>query len=103
MIIRRVGVLSVAKLYGGISATMGLIIGACFALVATVGGGMANALAGSNSSAASAGFGALFGVGAIIILPVMYGVIGLIGGAIGAGLYNLFAGIFGGIEVEVQQ
>jgi hypothetical protein len=33
----------------------------------------------------------------------MYGVLGLVGGAIGAGLYNLFAGIFGGIEVEVQQ
>jgi hypothetical protein len=28
---------------------------------------------------------------------------GLIGGAIGAALYNLFAGMFGGLEVEIQQ
>ncbi|HYT69087.1 MAG TPA: hypothetical protein VEL51_21875 [Vicinamibacterales bacterium] len=102
MIIRRVGVWSVARLYGGISATMGLIIGACFALAATL-GGMANAIAASDSGLRSSGLGALFGVGAIIILPIMYGVIGLIGGAIGAALYNLFAGMFGGIELEIQQ
>jgi hypothetical protein len=101
MIIRRVGVWSVAKLYGGISATMGLIIGACFALVAMVGGSLANAR--SDFGVATPGLGALVGVGAIITLPIMYGVLGLVGGAIGAGLYNLFAGIFGGIEVEVQQ
>jgi hypothetical protein len=51
------------------------------------------------------GFGALsmmFGVGAIVFLPLFYGVLGLIAGAIGAALYNLFAGIFGGIELETE-
>ena len=102
MIVRRVGVWSVAKLYGGISATMGLLIGACFAVVAMVGGTMANAM-GSESGVPGAGaFGALFGVGAVVMLPIVYGVLGVVGGAIGAGLYNLFAGIFGGIEVDIQ-
>lgn len=101
MIIRRVGVWSVARLYGGISGTMGLIIGAIFAVVATL-GGMAGAMRDSGSGFATGGLGALFGIGAIIIVPICYGVIGLVGGAIGAALYNLFAGMFGGIEMEVE-
>ena len=32
----------------------------------------------------------------------MYGIIGFIGGAIGALLYNLFAGMVGGVEIEVE-
>jgi hypothetical protein len=45
----------------------------------------------------------MFGVGAIILLPVCYGLLGLVSGAVGAALYNLFAGVFGGVEVDVQQ
>lgn len=104
MIIRRFGVWSAARLYAGITATFGLIAGICFALAAMLGGLAGAAGRGDASSGlAATGFGALFGVGAIIFLPIMYGVIGLIGGAIGAALYNLFAGLFGGLEVEVQQ
>ena len=106
MIIRRIGVWSVAKLYGAMMAVFGLFGGALFALAATA-GGMAGAM-NADASARGAGmaFGglsALFGVGAIIILPICYGVMGLIIGAISAGLYNLFAGMFGGIELEIQQ
>ena len=32
----------------------------------------------------------------------MYGVMGFIGGAIGAFVYNLVAGVVGGIEIEVE-
>jgi hypothetical protein len=44
------------------------------------------------------GFGTMFAV----MMPIMYGVFGLIGGAIGAALYNLVAGWVGGIEVELS-
>jgi hypothetical protein len=37
MVIRHIGVWSVARLYGGLSAAMGLIIGAIVALVALAG------------------------------------------------------------------
>ena len=37
------------------------------------------------------------------IAAALYAVMGLISGAIGAALYNLFAGMVGGIEVEIQQ
>jgi hypothetical protein len=106
MVIRRLGVWSVARLYAGISGTFGLIAGIVVALMAML-GGMAGAL-GSNGGARGAGLlagglGAMFGVGAIILLPVCYGLLGLVSGAVGAALYNLFAGVFGGVEVDVQQ
>jgi len=104
MIIRRFGVWSVAKLYGGIMGVIGLIAGVFFALAAML-GGFAGAASSTDTSSglAAGGLGALFGVGAIILLPLCYGVLGIVSGAIGAALYNLFAGMFGGIEVEVQQ
>jgi len=102
MVIRRIGVWSVARLYGGICAAMGLVFGAIFALIAVL-GGMAGAATNSGSGPfGSAGLGAMFGVGAIIILPLFYGILGLVMGAIGAALYNLFAGMFGGIELETE-
>jgi hypothetical protein len=48
------------------------------------------------------GSGAGFGTVFAILMPVMYGVFGVIGGAIGAALYNLVAGWIGGIEVEME-
>lgn len=104
MIIRRLGVWSVARLYGGIMGCVGLIAGIVFALIATLGGvaGAMNADTAKGAGFAIGGLGALFGVGAIVLLPICYGVLGLVSGAIGAALYNLFAGMFGGIEVEVQ-
>jgi hypothetical protein len=33
----------------------------------------------------------------------MYGVMGLIGGALGAVLYNVFAGMVGGVDLEIEQ
>jgi hypothetical protein len=104
MVIRRVGVWSASRLYGGIMASLGVIVGIFFALAATL-GGLAGAAANSESGSglAAGGLGALFGVGAIILAPLFYGCIGLIAGAIGAALYNLFAGLFGGLELEIQQ
>ena len=45
----------------------------------------------------TAGFGTMFA----IMMPVMYAVIGLVSGLVGAALYNLVAGWVGGIEVEI--
>lgn len=104
MIIRRLGVWSVSRLYGAMMGVIGLIGGLFFAVMATL-GGFAGALGSSDTKTglAASGLGALFGVGAVIIMPICYGVMGIVFGAIGAGLYNLFAGFLGGIEVDVQQ
>jgi hypothetical protein len=101
MVIRHVGVWSVARLYGALSGAMGLLIGAIVAAASAI-GGAAGALSDSNAGLGAGSLGMLFGVGAVIFLPIFYGVLGLVAGAIGASLYNLFAGMFGGIELDLQ-
>ena len=41
------------------------------------------------------------GVFAVILCPIVYGIIGGIGAVIAAGLYNLAAGWVGGVEVDI--
>ena len=95
--VKRVGVLSFGKILGISYAVMGLFIGGIFALLSLVGAGMTAAGTGE----ADAMWGAMFGVGAVIFLPLFYGVLGFIFGLLGALLYNLLAGLVGGIEVEL--
>jgi hypothetical protein len=95
MVIKRIGVLSAAKLYAAISFAMGLIFGVFFALASVIGMSM-------GAQDESAFFGMMFGVGAVVFLPIFYGLMGFVFGAIGAALYNLFAGMVGGLEVETQ-
>ena len=94
MVINRVGPVSFAKLAGTLYAILGLIIGALFSLVAMMGGMMMGQSGG--------GYGMIFGVGAIILFPILYGVCGFLISLIGAALYNLAAGIAGGVEIDVK-
>jgi hypothetical protein len=96
MEVKRVGPWSVARVCGIMNAAMGLIFGALFACIALVGGSLAQ----QNGNAGA--FGALFGVGAIVMLPLFYGVAGVVFGALSAWLYNVFAGMVGGIEVQLE-
>ena len=45
---------------------------------------------------------AIFGVGFAIMLPVLYAVVGFLGGVIAAAIYNLVAKWTGGLEFEVR-
>ncbi len=93
MILRRVGVLSCGKLLGCLYALLGFLIGGVFSLLAVAGFAFGGGRQGPGEL--------VFGVGAIVLLPVFYGVLGFIAGIIGAGLYNLIAGVVGGIELEL--
>ena len=97
MIVRKLGVWSFARMYATMSAAMGLLIGLLFACLSLVGAGFA-----PENSQLPAGMATAFGVGAVVVLPIVYGIFGLIGGAIGAGLYNVFASMVGGIELDVS-
>ena len=94
MVVKRIGPLSCAKLAGTLYAIVGLCIGAVLSLVSLAGG-----FAGQSGDAAA--FGAIFGVMAIVIVPVIYGGMGFISTLIGAALYNLLAGVVGGVEIDV--
>lgn len=99
MIIKRVGVLSVTKIMGAPYALPGLIIGVFFGSFMMLGTGAA--MLGNQSHAAAGLAGMGMGLAMIILCPIFYGVMGLIGGLITGALYNLVAGFMGGIELEV--
>ena len=100
MIIKRIGVLKAAIVQGCVMALFGLLMGLCFLFFGTMLGGLFGAA--NNQAGAGLGFGLLGGIGMVIFLPIMYGVIGFVAGAIGAAVYNLVAGFVGGIEIEVE-
>src|SRR3989344_4685650 len=96
MVISRINVLSAGKIAGALYFVFGLIAGIIFSLFGFIGA--------SFSDEPGMGIaGTIFGGMAILFLPIMYGVMGFIGGTVGAALYNLAARYMGGIEVEVIQ
>lgn len=74
--------------------------GQSFPLLALVGSALQTVSSGTGFPSQ---FGVLFGVGAIIIFPILYGALGFIFGLILGGLYNLLAGVVGGVEIEGPQ
>lgn len=95
MVVKRIGVASVAKIYGAISAAFGLLAGCIIA----VGSLMSLGFADSNEASFLA---PVFGMGAVVFLPIFYGIMGLVMGALGAVLYNVFAGMVGGVVIETE-
>jgi hypothetical protein len=51
---------------------------------------------------AAGGGSIVAGLAVMVILPIIYAAMGFVFGALGALLYNLFAGFVGGIEIEVE-
>jgi len=86
---------------GAIYGALGLIVGVIFSIVSLFGAAI-GAAAAEGAEAAGAIFGLLFGVGAVIILPLFYGAMGFVGGAFAAWIYNLLASTVGGLELEIE-
>jgi hypothetical protein len=97
-VIRRLGVLSVAKLQGTLYALLGLLVGAVFAVFSLFGAALGSSMGSDHQGSI---FGAALGVGAIVIFPVFYGLLGFVVGLVVAALYNLVAGLTGGVEIEL--
>jgi hypothetical protein len=100
VVIKRINPLSAAKVAAVLYGLMGLLIGGLFSLMAMF-GGFAAGMSGDEGAAAAPFLGMFFGVGAIIIVPILYGAVGAIMVAIGTALYNVVAGMVGGIEIDV--
>ena len=99
MILRRIGVGSAAKLAGVMYALIGLIVGLVVALISLAGSSL---LGATPEADIPSWFGAAFGVGAVVLFPILYGIMGVIAGVILAVFYNLAAGMAGGVELELQ-
>ena len=89
--IKKLGVMSVAKIEGALGVVIGLIIG----ILVFVAGSVASAMTGTPS------VGSL-GPLSIIIFPVVYGIMLFIFGAIFAWVYNVIAGRIGGIQIDLE-
>jgi hypothetical protein len=99
--IKRMGVLSCAKIYSITLAAMGLIIGVIYGLIFMVVGGAM--MAGGGRDAGPAGVSSLvIGLVMMIAIPIFYGIIGFVAGIIGALVYNVAAGVVGGLEIEIE-
>jgi hypothetical protein len=96
-VINRIGPLSVAKLAGTLYAILGLIFGAIVSLIALAGG-----MAASSDQPGAGAMGAIFGVGAVILLPILYGGLSFVMTLLMAALFNMTAKIVGGIQIDVS-
>jgi len=89
MVLNRIGPLSAAKVVAVLYAIFGFVMGAFFSIAALFrpdGGGL----------------GAMWGVAAVVIFPVLYGVLGFLVTLLTTWLYNVVAGAVGGIELDLR-
>lgn len=99
--IRKMGVLSVAKLYAMMALILSLLISVPYGLIIMV-FGVAMLGTGEKAGFAAGGGSILIGLLVMIGLPIFYSVVAFVSGAIGAFVYNLLAGMVGGVEIEVE-
>ena len=92
-VVKRVGILSLARIMAFFPAVVGLIVGIIVALIAIVIGSLAGLPLWIRG----------IGILAVIVFPIIGAIIGFIHGAIVAFLYNIAADFVGGIELEFQQ
>ena len=91
--LKKIDVMSLAKLQAIVMAFFGLIAG----IFAAIFGGAIGALAGTMGIGAVGSMGLL----SIVVMPITYAIMGFIGGALFAILYNLVAGWIGGVQLEL--
>lgn len=97
MELKRIGPLSTGKVLGIMSFVLGLVVGLIFVVFSLATSAFFGDVFGDSSTISM-----MFGFGSILIMPFIYGVLGFIQGLIGAWLYNLIAGLLGGIQLELQ-
>lgn len=91
--LRSIGVLSSAKIFAVVQAAIGILVGFLFLIFAIVGA----ALAPAQQKLGMAGM-----IVIAILMPVIYGLIGFVAGAIWAFVYNLVAQAIGGLELQLD-
>src|SRR5262245_57649514 len=98
MVLKSIGVMSAAKVVGVLYAVMGLLLGLVFGALFS----LIPAMATGREGDVPGWLAPMFGFGAIIFMPVLYGICGFVGGAIAALVYNALAGIIGGLELRLE-
>ena len=103
MTIRRFSVFSVAKMQGLLAFVIGLLIGVIYGLFFMLFGAAMATMMPHGENQAMGGVGSVVGgLVIMIVIPVFYGILGFVGGCIGALVYNVAAGVVGGIRFELE-
>jgi len=95
--VKRMGVLSFAKVTAALYTVLGFLGGALYALFFLAGGAALMAQGDKEGIA-----GIAVGAGAIICFPLVYGAMGFVLGALMAFIYNLGVSFVGGFELWVD-
>ena len=93
-VLKRIGPASAFKIGLASYAFLGLIAGVFCSLIVLTGASFA--------PHAHMPFAPAFGLFAVILCPIVYGIVGGIAAVIGALIYNLASGWVGGVEVEIS-
>lgn len=89
--VSRIDVLSCARMNAIVTGFIGGVIAALYALMILLGGLAMGRFAY-----------VLIGLAVIIFVPLLYGLVGFVFGALIAAVYNLVAKKFGGIKIELK-
>jgi hypothetical protein len=100
MTINRIGPVSCARIAGVIYAALGLLAGAIFSAVALLEMAVLGTQISFPNSVSPLG-GGLIGIGAILVFPILYGLVGFLVALIGAWIYNSAASKVGGVEIDI--
>jgi hypothetical protein len=87
-LVTKIGVFSFAKIYMIIATFIGFLVGIFLWIVEMYSPVMQ---------------GPALGAWSIIVFPILYGIIGLVFGALTAFLFNIASGWFGGLEIELKK
>ena len=94
--LKKIGVLSFAKIYMVLMAIFGVLEGFVFAVAGTM-------VAAFAPQTEGAGLLAGLGWAGLILFPIVFGLMGFALGVLTAWLYNLIAGWVGPVELEIEQ
>jgi hypothetical protein len=106
MIVKKLDPLSSAKIEGIIGVIFGLLAGIIIGIVSSIAGALmtVQTVTLENGTQQNLNSTGLFALGwiAVIVLPIMYGILFFLAGLIGAWLYNGVAKMVGGMKVELE-
>ncbi len=103
--IKKLGILSVAKIQAVMMLVLSLLIAIPYGLIIIVISLIGGVGAGSQDGMSGlmvGGGGVVMGIIVMIAIPILYAIMGFIAGVISALVYNIFAGLVGGVEIEVE-
>jgi hypothetical protein len=107
--IRRIGILSLAKFLGILYGGLGLIAGLIVTLISLSGSIISRVLSQNPFAQSFQGnsqgpiVSVLFGIGAIIFLPIIYGIFGFLIGIVVGFIANIALRLSGGIQLKLEK